>query len=860
MSDSILPYVSKPARYLGGEFNAFKKDRQAMEVHFALLFPDLYEIGMSHFGLQILYHLLNNEEKYLAERCFAPDKDAEKLHRQKQLPLLSLESGQPLSSFDVMGITLPYELCYSNILTLLDLSGIPRYSKERDDSHPLILGGGSCSFNPEPVAPFFDAILLGDGEEAILEIAAIVQQEKKAGSGKHALLRRLAAVQGVYIPSFFTPEYDDNGRLTAITNSHGTSAQVDRRIVSDLNATAHLQAPIVPNAKIVHDRLGVEIARGCTRGCRFCQAGMTYRPVRERTVEQIMDLAENGIEHSGFEELALLSLSTGDHSCINDLLPRLMDRFAEDHVSVSMPSMRVGTLSQPVMDQIQRVRKTGFTVAPEAGSERLRRVINKGITEDDLLETCKNAFTLGWNGIKLYFMIGLPTETMKDIDAIIELTQKIKRHTAANAGKRAQITTSVGTFVPKPHTPFQWHEQLSLEESRRRIIHLKKNMPKKGAKLKWHDPEMSFLEGVFSRGDRQLAPLIECAFSLGARLDGWSDHFDFTLWQQAAEQCGIDLSTYLRARDDNEILPWQHLSSGVDIQFLQQENANAGSETYTPDCRYHGCQQCGLCDFTTIMPIVHNSRYHQLEHNTTAYSSTGSSNDFATSRPQRSTSSSQGAHREQHFKYRVNYSRLGKIGYLGHLEILQLVFRSLKRAGIHTAYSKGFNPSPKISFGEALPVGMESDAEFFIMDLPAPLADPTDAADRLNNSLPEGLHVQSIELHSGKMAQSIINTYAITLPRGLSADEWHACTTYLNAEQYPVTRIRKGKVGTVDLRPLLLDIRKIDNRTLEIDMRSTVGIPGVKIAEALAPILLWQEEELLQCRLRKTGWQAAAAI
>lgn len=860
MSNSILPYVCKPARYLGGEFNAFKKDWQAIDVRFALLFPDLYEIGMSHFGLHILYHLLNNEEQYLAERCFAPDKDAEQLHRQKQLPLRSLESGQPLNSFDVLGITLPYELCYSNILTLLDLARIPRYSKERDDSHPLILGGGSCSCNPEPVAPFFDAILLGDGEEAILEIADIVQQGKKAGSGKHALLHKLAAVQGVYIPSFFTPEYDDSGRLTAITSSHDTFGQVKRRIVSDLNATAHLQAPIVPNAKIVHDRLGIEIARGCTRGCRFCQAGMTYRPVRERTVEQIMELAENGIEHSGFEELALLSLSTGDYSCINDLLPRLMDRFAEDYVSVSMPSMRVGTLSQPVMDQIQRVRKTGFTVAPEAGSERLRRVINKGITEDDLLETCKNAFTLGWNGIKLYFMIGLPTETMEDIDAIIDLTQKIKSHAAANVGKRTQITTSVGTFVPKPHTPFQWHEQLSLDESRRRIIHLKKNMPRKGAKLKWHDPEMSFLEGVFSRGDRQLAPLIEYAFSLGARLDGWSDHFDLTLWQQAADQYGIDLSTYLRARDQDEVLPWQHLSSGIDTQFLQQENANAIDQSYTPDCRYHGCQQCGLCDFSTIMPIVHNSRYHQQEPNTTTGSSSGSFNDTSAPQPHRGTDSAQSGNQEQHFKYRVTYSRLGKIRYLGHLEILQLVFRSLKRAGIHTTYSKGFNPSPKISFGEALPVGMESDVEFFVMDLPAPIADPAGAADRLNANLPEGLHVQSIELHSGKMAQSVINTYTITLPRSLSTDESHAFTTYLNAQQYPVTRTRKGKARTIDLRPLLLDIRKIDHRTLEIDMRSTVGTPGVKIAEALASILAWQEEELQQCRLRKTGWQAAAPI
>ncbi len=834
---SILPYVTKPGRYIGNEFNAIKKNWQASSIRFALIFPDLYEIGMSHFGLQILYHLLNKQTDILAERCFTPDLDAEKVMVEKKLPLQSLESGKPLMSFDVLGITLPYELCYTNILTILDLAKIPKYSSDRDSSHPIILGGGSCALNPEPVAPFFDAILLGDGEEAIVEIAETVKKGKNNGWDKNQTLENLSKIQGIYIPGDFTHEYNDNGKLRCIHEVNGVSQQIERRIVKDLDAITHLCNPIVPNAKIVHDRLGIEIARGCTRGCRFCQAGMIYRPVRERTVEQIFKLADEGIEKSGFEELALLSLSTGDHSCINDILPKLMDRFADENVSVSMPSMRVGTLSHTVMDQIKRVRKTGFTVAPEAGSERLRQVINKGITEEDLLTTCRDAFRLGWNTIKLYFMIGLPTETSDDIDAIADLTRKIKDIAAASGNRRNQVTVSVGTFVPKPHTPFQWQQQLSLEASRERIQHLKEVLPRKGVKFKWHDPEMSFLEGVFSRGDRHLAKLIETAWSLGARLDGWSDHFRMDIWQKAAAQCDLALSSYLRTRDSEEILPWQHLSSGLDPDFFVQEMDKALTGTYTPDCRYHGCQNCGLCDFSTLMPIVHGSRAE------------------ASSQLKKAPVADTQKNREEHYKYVVNYTRTGDISYLGHLEILQLIFRSLRRAHVRTNFSKGFNPSPKVSFGAALPVGMESEAEFFIMDLEDPLHDTEITKDILNINLPPGIKITEITLHSGKIPQSVLNTYTISLPRPFSEEEKHAISSYLDSSEYLVSRMRKGKTKQIDIRPLIQDIQLIEEDTLEVRIMSTAGTPGVKVDEALAHICSIPKEELLRSKLKKTAWK-----
>ena len=835
-----LSAISRPGRYLGHEFNSIKKNWKDAQATFALVFPDLYEIGMSHQGLQILYHLLNKKVEFLAERCYCPDTDVEKLLRAQGVSLTSLESSTPLKHFDVIGFTLPYELCYTNILTVLDLASIPFYASQRDDSYPLLIAGGACSLNPEPVADFFDAILLGDGEEALIEIAALIATAKSTNTPKEKLLDQLSTIPGVYIPSHFHITYDEalpESPVAAIRHKSNRETSVLRRVVANLDDIEHLKTPLVPNAKIVHDRLGIEVARGCTRGCRFCQAGITYRPVRERSIESIMELATEGIENSGFDELALLSLSTGDYSCLEQVLTPLMDEFADKYVSVAMPSMRVGTLTPAIMEQVKRVRKTGFTLAPEAGSERLRRVINKGITEEDLLNTCSEAFNLGWRIIKCYFMIGLPTETVKDIDGIVELVSKMLATRGHGAGKgKKQINVSVGTFVPKPHTPFQWEKQLTIDESVATIRSLSDNMPKKGANLRYHNPRVSYLEGVFSRGDRRLAKLIENAWLHGARLDGWTEHFNIDVWQLAAKNCGLLLDTYLRARDLDEILPWQHLETGVDTQFLKDELEKGKAEGYTPDCRYHACQKCGLCDFETLYPIVHNRK-----------------GDLPPA--QRKPVAPVDSLADGHFKYMVHYSRIGNICYLGHLEILQVIFRALQRARIPMNYSQGFNPSPKVSFGPALPVGTESFAEYFIMDLKVPLESTAGARLKLNSTLAPGLTISSIELHSGKVPQKMKVSYSIRLPQKPGDEEMRAAESFSAATTFLVTKTRKGKTKEIDIRPMIEKFVFTGPQELELEVIAESALPGVKPIEAVSSILKLSDENAANVEIVKKGWE-----
>ena len=835
----ILCQVTKPGRYLGNEFNMSRKNWTDDQFHFALIFPDLYEIGMSHQGLQILYHLINALDYAKAERCYCPDIDTENLLRKLGHALTSLETEHALYEFDALGFTLPYELCYTNILTVLSLSNISFFAKDRDDDAPLIIGGGACAFNPEPVADFFDALFLGDGEEAVIEICQILAAAKKANWSKSDKLKALAEIQGMYIPSLYQPEYDAAGRIRALQKNG--APVVRRRILADLDNLDHLRQPIVPNAKIVHDRLAIEVARGCTRGCRFCQAGMVYRPVRERSPEQIMDLARNGIANSGFEELALLSLSTGDYSCLHEVLAELMDSFSESYVSVSMPSMRVGTLTEDIMNQIKRVRKTGFTLAPEAGSERLRRVINKGITEEDLLATCASAFALGWKALKLYFMIGLPTETPEDLHEIVRLCHKLRTAGPSGSKGKNQITASIGTFVPKPHTPFQWQPQISIDESRERIRQLRQSTPK-GVMLKWHIAEQSYLEGVFSRGDRRLSKLIYAAWQQGARLDGWSDHFHLDIWRAAAETCGLDLDFYLRRRELNEILPWDHLSCGVEPSFIQDELAKGLQEEYTPDCRYHGCQQCGLCDFETIQPRVHTEQQKSTEKNQPA-------GEKQTTSPA-----------EAHFRYMVEYSRLGKIAFLGHLEFLQMIFRSLRRAGITTNFSQGFNPSPKVSFGPALPVGTESHAEFFIMDLPKPLADPQKILKLLNSKLAPGVTATAIGLHSGAIPQDTLSSYSLIFAKPLAADAPKLIEDFMTSSSSILAKIRKGKKKDVDIRPLIHTCACISERELNIEIIYKSGESGVKPTEAAMQILNLAAADAQTIQIVKTKWQTLPCL
>ncbi len=839
--DTLLPLVTKPSRYCGNEYNVCRKDWQAARLRMVLAFPDLYEIGMSHYGLQVLYHTVNRRPDLLAERVYTPDRDLELLLRERGEPLFALESGRPLAEFDLLGITLPYELCYSNILTILDLAGIPFQSRDRQEAHPLVVGGGPCAFHPEPVADFFDAILLGDGEEAVLAIAEVMIEAKEQGLPRRELLRALCRIPGLYVPAFFEPQYHADGRLAAIRPVLDGYSSVRRAVFADLNAQPIIDKPLVPLNRIVHDRLGIELARGCTRGCRFCQAGMIYRPVRELHPDRIMEIARRGIANSGFDELALLSLSTGDYSCLAPLLVRLMDHFADQRVSISMPSMRVGTLTPAVMEQVKRVRKTGFTIAPEAGSDRLRRVINKGITEEDLLQTVESAFALGWKLIKFYFMYGLPFETEEDVRAIPALVDKALR--LAGRGGRT-INVSVGLFVPKPHTPFQWERQMTVDEGRQRVDLLRKYLPRQ-AKLKWNDPKLSFLEGVFSRGDRRLAAVIERAWRLGARLDAWSEHYRLPLWQQAAEECGLNLDWYLRRREHDEVLPWQHLDNGVDPGFLLSELVKAKEEAYTPDCRNHGCQQCGLCDFKTIRPVVHAVA------------------DLSPVKGDRGEAPA--AVQLEHagvvkprtiYYYWIHYQRRAQARFLGHLELLQVIFRVLQRAELPVLFSQGFSPSPKVSFSPALSVGTESLAEYVIVETEAPLSDLDDWRRRLTEQMPGGMEVIAVRLGSkGQPARMEID-YRITAPRPL---ELQRVESFLASPEYNLEVIRKKLKRTLDARKLVQAMRLVDAQTLDLTMLVEAAQLGVKPLELIAGLFGLTRDETLATRLTKLAWRPLQA-
>ena len=833
--DAILPLVRKPGQYVGGELHAVSGQIEPDSLSFCLIFPDLYEIGMSHQGLQILYHILNRQPRFVAHRAYAPDTDMEQLLRQQEQPLFSLEGKIGLSAYDVLGITLPYELCYTNILTILDLAGIPLRSSDRDGRHPLILGGGSCALNPEPVADFFDALVLGDGEEIILEIGEILLQAKDTRMPRTHTLEQLAAIPGVYVPSFFHPRYEQDC-LVAISPMLPEYSHARKRVLPELAETAHLLKPLVPVVKPVHDRLGIEIARGCTRGCRFCQAGITYRPVRERRLDEIMELATQGITSSGFDELALLSLSTGDFSCLSPLMRELMDQFAREHVSISMPSMRVGTLTPDLMQEIKRVRKTGFTVAPEAGTDRLREVINKGISEEDLLATCTDAFSLGWKLIKLYFMVGLPTETEEDVTGIVELARKARQQ---GKGRNVQINLGVATFVPKPHTPFQWEAQISLEQSRARINKLKQLLPRQGFKLKWHDPEQSYLEGVFSRGDRRLSSLIETAWRNGSRLDSWSEHFCLEDWRQAARQCHVDLDRYLRQRGTDEVLPWDHLHSGVSKDFLQEEQAKAFARTYTPDCRVHGCQGCGLCDFKRIQPVVHPASEARKPIRISPNMQTASATIFS---------------------YRVHYSRIGGSKYYGHLEMLQLIFRTLSRAGLPVVFSQGFNPTPRVSFSQALPVGVESLDEYFDVDLAQPLRDLAATVDALNASLPEGLRVHAVSLAPKTVPLRWVSHYEVHSSRLRQAGLAERINDFCKESAWVIDRFRKNKHKELDIRPLVLQMDlRIDEDVLQLTLLNHQGQPGISPREVLEKVLGFSGSEALLAGIIKTKVEESAA-
>ncbi|MFH2012069.1 MAG: TIGR03960 family B12-binding radical SAM protein [Pseudomonadota bacterium] len=806
MVKELLPLVSRLTRYLGNEVNSVHKDFKNVDLTFALAFPDVYDIGMSYVGFQILYDILNKREDIAAERVYTPWVDMEELLRAEGIPLSSLESSTPLKDFNIIGFSLPYELSYTNVLNMLELSGIPFLAKDRDRNWPLIVGGGSCACNPEPVADFFDAVVIGDGEEVILEVCNCVKEWKKKGEEKEDLYRDLSKIQGVYIPSFFDVTYNSDGTIKEIVPLRENYSTIKKRVVSDLNKVDYPTELIVPFMKIVHDRLSLEIARGCTRGCRFCQAGMTYRPVRERSEETIKQIVKKAIDKTGYEEISLLSLNTGDYSCISALLVDLMNKYSEENIAVSLPSLRPGSLTPELIKEIQRVRKTGITIAPEAGTQRLRNVINKGITEEDILTTAKNVFSAGWKSIKLYFMIGLPTEKEEDVEGIIELSRKILSYGKGQQFPKS-LNVSVSTLVPKPHTPFQWEPQISLNEILEKHKYLKSRLSGKGLNLKWQDPKLSVLEGIFSKGDRRLSSVLINARRYGCRLDGWSENFRYDLWEKAFIDAQLEMDFYNRRKlSYDEVLPWDHLDCLVSKEFLKEEREKGLNAVLTRDCRTGGCTNCGVCDNKDIKLVTSDSvpREKPLEY----------------------------MNRQQavkfYRKYRLQFSKLEDSRFLSHLELINVFSRAVRRSKIPVKYSKGFHPLPRIIFGGALPVGIESLSEYVDIEIKGYITS-NEFKDRLNKELPAGLRILScreIILKSSPISDNMRKLKYMVFPNDriktispFDNNLQEAVASFLNKDNLFVLHKKKGGMRKVDLRLMVEDIKFIDNHSFEISLK-----------------------------------------
>jgi radical SAM family uncharacterized protein/radical SAM-linked protein len=814
--------VERPSRYVGGETNAAHKPWDAAAIRACLVFPDVYEIGISNMGLQILYRIINGRDDALAERAYAPWPDYERALKARRLPLRSLESKTPLSAFDVIGVAIPYELTFTNILAVLDLGGVPLEAADRGPRDPVVIGGGAAVYNPEPVAPFFDAFVIGDGEEVIHEVLDAVKAWRAARGSREELHRVLARVPGVYVPSLYTVRHHPDGTVAAIEARDPAPPAVLRRVVAELDGAFYPDDPLLPNSKAIFERVNVEVTRGCTHGCRFCQAGFTYRPVRERSPERVRDLVLKSLANTGFDEVTLASLSTGDYLCLYPLLKELVDATIDRGVAYSLPSLRIGTLTPAVVRQIKRVTKTGFTMAPEAGTERLRQVINKPISEADLLAAVENVYSEGWPEIKFYFMYGLPTEAYADLDGIVRLAESALKVGRRVGGRPRGVKVSTSNYVPKPMTPFQWVGQMPLEELEARRRHLADRLfPIRMARFTWKDARVSRLEGVFSRGDRRLAAAVRLAYERGLRMDAWDEMCDVAAWERVFADLGLDPDFYAR-RDIplEETLPWDMIDCGTGKAYFAADHARAMRERIIKDCRYGLCGRCGVCTSDAsgelvvprvyvppgeraeefALPMVQDTVNHPLVPEIrplTAPPPPAPPPPLAAgpaAAPPRAT-------------YRLRWTKLGEFAYLSHLELIALFMRALRRAGLPTALTEGKRPRHRLSFGPALALGAESLYEVLDVTLTEDL-EAADLQGALNEVLPEGVVIAAaVRLEPGARGLSLDGlayAYEVRWPAGAPADLEDRVAAALARPAIPVERLdKKGRAYTRDIRPRL---------------------------------------------------------